>query len=46
LVAPPEDWQRPFEALAEECGLQTDIVEVFESVHEFFVRTLADATEQ
>lgn len=46
LIAPPKDWQRPFEALAEECGLQKDMVEVFESVREFFVRTMSDASEQ
>jgi hypothetical protein len=46
LAAPPQDWQRPFEALAEECGLQADIALAFESVREFFATTLADATEQ
>jgi hypothetical protein len=32
LVAPPADWQIPFQALAEECGLQTDVAAVFAGV--------------
>ena len=29
LVPPPGDWRVPFHALAEECGLPTDVAEVF-----------------
>ena len=29
LVPPPADWQIPFHALAEECGLPTDVAAVF-----------------
>lgn len=36
LSAPPEDWETPFRALAEECGLDSDIAVVFERVSEFF----------
>jgi hypothetical protein len=36
LIVPPEDWQTPFRALAEDCGLDTDIVAVFEQVSTFF----------
>ena len=46
LNAPPPDWQTPFRALAEECGLQTDIAAVFEKVREFLENVLASSTEQ
>jgi hypothetical protein len=32
LIPPPEDWQLPFHALAEECGLPTDVAELFAGV--------------
>ncbi|MFP5205190.1 MAG: nucleotidyl transferase AbiEii/AbiGii toxin family protein [Acidobacteriota bacterium] len=35
LSAPPEDWEMPFRALAEECGLDLDIAVVFERVRTF-----------
>ena len=35
LVPPPADWQIPFQALAEECGLPTDIAAVFAGVQEY-----------
>jgi len=35
LVPPPVDWQIPFRALAEECGLPTDIAVVFATVQQF-----------
>jgi hypothetical protein len=35
LVPPPMDWQIPFLALAEECGLPTDVAAVFAMVQEF-----------
>ena len=46
LSAPPENWQTPFEALAEECGLQANIAMVFESVRKFAETVLAGGTEQ
>ena len=36
LAPPPADWQIPFRALAEECGLQTDLAAVFSKVQLFF----------
>ena len=41
LAAPPSEWQLPFQALAEECGLPTDIAAVFERVREFLEKVLA-----
>ena len=35
LVPPPADWQIPFQALVEECGLPTDIAAVFAGVQEY-----------
>jgi hypothetical protein len=35
LAVPPSDWQLPFWALAQECGLQVDIAATFERVREF-----------
>jgi hypothetical protein len=35
LVPPPADWQVPFHALAEECGLPTDVAGVFAGVQKF-----------
>jgi hypothetical protein len=35
LVPPPADWQIPFEALAQECSLPTDIAGAFAQVQEF-----------
>jgi hypothetical protein len=46
LASPPPEWQRPFEALAKECGLEVDMAAVFQSVRQFLVRTVADAAEQ
>ena len=46
LVPPPADWQIPFQALAEECGLPTDIASVFERVQEFVEEVLAQRTER
>jgi hypothetical protein len=45
LVLPPEDWQTPCRALAEECGLDPDITAVFENVSAFFEYVLTDNTE-
>ena len=41
LNPPPEEWQRPFEALAKECGLRTDIAAAFDQVHTFFREVMA-----
>jgi len=45
LVAPPADWQIPFQGLAEECGLQTDVAAVFAGVQEYFEEVLTRRTE-
>jgi hypothetical protein len=41
LPSPPSDWQGPFEALAQECGLPNDMAEVFAVVQRFFGEVLA-----
>jgi len=41
LVPPPADWQVPFQALAEECGLPTNVVAVFVGVQAFVEEVLA-----
>jgi hypothetical protein len=46
LSAPPPEWQTPFHALAEECGLKADIAAVFESVREFLETVLVGSMEQ
>jgi len=46
LVPPPADWQVPFEALTEECGLPADVAAVFAGVREFFEEVLAQPTER
>jgi hypothetical protein len=45
LPAPPADWQIPFQALAEECGLRTDVAAVFARVEEYFEEVLTRRTE-
>ena len=45
LFPPPADWQIPFQALAEECGIPTDIAAVFARVQEFVEEVLAQRTE-
>jgi hypothetical protein len=45
LAAPPEDWQTPFQTLAEECGLPADIAAVFSVVEAFLQEVLAGRTE-
>ena len=40
LVPPPADWQVPFQALAEECGLPTNVVAVFAGVQAFVEEVL------
>ncbi len=46
LSVPPPDWQTPFRALAEECGLQTDIAAVFDNMREFLENVLVGGMEQ
>ena len=46
LLPPPADWQIPFQALAEECELPTDVAAVFVGVREFFEEVLAEHTER
>jgi len=46
LVPPPADWQIPFQALAEECGLPTDVAAVFAGVQEFVEEVLGRPTER
>ena len=46
LVPPPDDWQIPFQTLAEECGLPTDVAAVFMGVQVFVEGVLTQRTEQ
>ena len=46
LSAPPEDWQTPFRVLAEECGIDSNIVTVFESVREFYEDAVKGSIER
>ena len=46
LLPPPADWQIPFQALAEECGLPTDVAAVFARVQEYLEEVLAQRTER
>ena len=46
LAPPPADWQIPFQALAEQCGLPTDVAAVFAWVQEFLEEVLARRTER
>jgi hypothetical protein len=40
LVEPPQDWERRFQALADECQLKADMNTVFRGVEEFFERMI------
>jgi hypothetical protein len=46
LIAPPEKWRIPFEALAVECRLQVSLLEAFEELREFFSKVLAADAEK
>lgn len=46
LLPPPADWTIPFQALAEECGLSTDVAAVFAGVREFLEKVLARRKER
>ena len=45
IDAPPEEWQTPFQALAKECGLRTDIAAVFDQVRTFFGEIMASGVK-
>ena len=45
LLPPPDDWQIPFHAMAEECGLPTDVAAVFTGVRVFVEEVLTQRTE-
>jgi hypothetical protein len=40
LIPPPAEWQLPFQALAEECGLPTEAAEVFAAVQGYYEEVL------
>jgi len=44
LVPPPADWQIPFQPLAEECGLPTNVSVVFAGIQSFVEEVLAQRT--
>jgi nucleotidyltransferase AbiEii toxin of type IV toxin-antitoxin system len=46
LLPPPADWQIPFQALAEECGLHTDVAALFAGVQGFLEEVLARHKER
>jgi len=46
LVPPPADWQLPFHALAEECGLPTDVEAVFAGVQAYLEEVLKRRSER
>ena len=46
VLVPPADWQIPFQALSEECGLPTDVAAVFAGTQEYFEEVLARRTER
>jgi hypothetical protein len=46
LIPPPADWQIPFHALAEQCGLPTDVAAVFTAVQKFFEGVLVQNAER
>lgn len=46
LPSPPADWQTPFQALAQQCGLPTDIAAVFARVQAYLEKVLAHCAER
>jgi hypothetical protein len=46
LTQPPADWQIPFQTLAEECRLATDLATVFVEVQEFLDEVREQRTER
>ena len=45
LPSPPADWRIPFQALAQECGLSTDIAAVFAGVQAYLEEVLTHRSE-
>src|SRR5450755_485451 len=45
LISPPAGWQIPFQSLAQECALSTDIAAAFAGVQEFLEAVLTFRTE-
>ena len=46
LIAPPEEWRVPFEALAADCGLKIGLLEAFEELRRFCREVLATGAEK
>jgi hypothetical protein len=46
LIAPPEEWRIPFEALAADCGVKIGLLEAFEELLQFCREVLATGTEK
>jgi hypothetical protein len=46
LPSPPADWQIPFQVLAQECGLPTDIAAVFAGVQAYLGEVPAHRSER
>lgn len=46
LIPPPAAWQIPFQALAEECGLSSDMNATFRVVQQFFTDLFPGPCEQ
>jgi hypothetical protein len=46
LTPPPTDWQIPFQALAEECGVPTDVAAAFAGVQEYLEEVMSRRTER
>jgi hypothetical protein len=46
LVPPPDAWQLPFQSLAEECSLATDLSAGFALVHRYFKIVLGLRTDE
>jgi hypothetical protein len=46
LIAPPEEWRIPFEALAADCGLKIGLLEAFEELRQFWREVLATGAKK
>ncbi len=46
LIAPPEEWRIPFQALAADCGLNIGLLEAFEELRQFCREVLATGAEK
>jgi hypothetical protein len=45
FIPPPSDWRIAFQAMAEECGIPTDVAAVFAGVKEYLEEVLARAAQ-